>query len=94
MNSARFEFRIPFQSKAYTWLKNLQDSKENVSRALRLLIETHSDLFDKLTIEQNRVIALKRQIESLKNQGNSQYQAKFIAEADKLARIKKADRAR
>jgi len=71
-----------------------QDAGENVSRALRLLIESHGDMFDTLYSRDAEIVALKRQIESLKNQGNSQYQAKFNAEADKLARIKKADRAR
>ena len=82
LNSARFEFRIPFQSKAYSWLKNLQDSKENVSRALRLLIETHADLFDKLTVEQNRVLALKRQIAVLENSGSPDFRAALNAKTD------------
>jgi len=70
-----------------------QDAGENVSRALRFLIESHGDMFDTLYSRDEEIVALKRHIEYLKNKGNSQYQAKFIAEADKLARIKKAERA-
>jgi len=80
MNSVRFEFRIPTQSKAYLWLHQVKDSGENVSRALRLLIETHSDLFDKLTVEQNRVLALKRQIAVLENSGSPDFRAALDAE--------------
>jgi len=92
MNSPSFKFRIPTTSKAYSWIMEKQDAGENVSRALRFLIESHGDMFDTLYARDEEIIALKRQIEALKNRGNSQYQAKFIAEADKLARIKKADR--
>jgi hypothetical protein len=91
MNSARFEFRIPFQSKAYTWLKNLQDSKKNVSRALRLLIETHSELFDKLTIEQNRVQALKRQIAVLEHSGSPDFRAALDAKTDYASFVRKIE---
>ena len=94
MNSPSFKFRIPTTSKAYSWIMEKQDAGENVSRALRFLIESHGDMFDTLYARDEEIIALKRQIESLKNQGNSQYQAKFEAERDKLARIKKADRVR
>jgi len=94
MNSPSFKFRIPTTSKAYSWIIEKQDAGENVSRALRFLIESHGDMFDTLYARDEEIVALKRQLEALKNQGNSQYQAKFIAEADKLARIKKADRAR
>ena len=81
MNSVRFEFRIPTQSKAYSWLHQVKDSGENVSRALRLLIETHADLFDKLTVEQNRVLALKRQIAVLENSGSPDFRAALDAES-------------
>jgi len=82
MNSVRFEFRIPTQSKAYLWLHEIKDSGENVSRALRLLIETHSELFDKLTVEQNRVVALKRQISVLENSGSPDFRAALDAKTD------------
>jgi len=94
MNSVRFEFRIPTQSQAYSWLKKIQDSGENVSRALRLLIETHSEMFDKLTTEENRCNALRRQIAILERQDSPDFRANLEAEKHKLARIKKADRAR
>jgi len=81
MNSVRFEFRIPTQSKAYSWLHKVKDSGENVSRALRLLIETHSELFDKLTIEQNRCLALRRQIAVLENSGSPDFRAALDAES-------------
>ena len=92
MNSPSFKFRIPTTSKAYSWIMEKQDAGENVSRALRFLIESHGDMFDTLYARDEEIVALKRQLEALKNQGNSQYQAKFEAERDKLARIKKADR--
>jgi hypothetical protein len=94
MNSPSFKFRIPTTSKAYSWIMEKQDAGENVSRALRFLIESHGDIFDTLYARDEEIVALKRQLEHEKNKGSSQFQAKFNAEADKLARIKKADRAR
>jgi len=92
MNSPSFKFRIPTTSKAYSWIMEKQDAGENVSRALRFLIESHGEMFDTLYARDEEIVALKRQLEALKNKGNSQYQAKFQAERDKLARIKKAER--
>jgi len=92
MNSVRFEFRIPTQSQAYSWLKKVQDSGENVSRALRLLIETHSEMFDKLTTEENRCNALRRQIAILERQDSPDFRANLEAEKHKLARIKARER--
>jgi len=94
MNSPSFKFRIPTTSKAYSWIMEKQDAGENVSRALRFLIESHGDIFDTLYARDEEIVALKRQLEHEKNKGNSQYQAKFNAEVDKLARIKKAERVR
>jgi len=94
VNSETFQFRIPTSSRGYLWLKQIQDSGENVSRALRLLIETHSEMFDKLTVEKNRCNALRRQIAILETQDSPDFRAHLQAEVDKLARIKKADRAR
>jgi len=93
MNSETFQFRIPTSSRGYLWLKQIQDSGENVSRALRLLIETHSEMFDKLTVEKNRCNALRRQIAILESQDSPDFRAHLEAEVDKLARIKKAERA-
>jgi len=94
MNSETFQFRIPTSSRGYLWLKKIQDSGENVSRALRLLIETHSEMFDKLTVEKNRCNALRRQIAILERQDSPDFRANLEAEKHKLARIKKAERAR
>jgi len=94
MNSETFQFRIPTSSRGYLWLKQIQDSGENVSRAVRLLIETHSEMFDKLTVEKNRCNALRRQIAHLERQDSPDFRANLEAEKDKLARIKKAERAR
>jgi len=94
MNSETFQFRIPTSSRGYLWLKQIQDSGENVSRALRLLIETHSEMFDKLVVEKNRCKALRRQIAILDCQDSPDFRANLEAEKNKLARIKKADRAR
>jgi len=94
MASPDFSFRIPTTSKAYSWVMKIKDNGENLSRALRLLIESHGDMFDTLYSRDAEIIALKQKLMFEKNKGNSQFQAKFNAEADKLARIKKADRAR
>jgi hypothetical protein len=92
MNSETFQFRIPTSSRGYLWLKEIQDSGENVSRALRLLIETHSEMFDKLTVEKNRCNALRRQIAILETQDSPDFRAHLQAEVDKLARIKARER--
>jgi len=92
MNSETFQFRIPTSSRGYVWLKKIQDSGENVSRALRLLIETHSDLFDRLTTEENRCKALRRQIAILDRQDSPDFRANLEAEKHKLARIKARER--
>jgi len=94
MNSVRIDIKIPTQSTAYSWLMAKKEAGENMSRAVRLLIETHSDLFDRLTIEENRCNALRRQIEKLQRQDSPDFRANLQAEVDKLARIKKAERAR
>lgn len=94
MNSPSFKFRIPTTSKAYSWIMDKQDAGENVSRALRFLIESHGDIFDTLYARDEEIVALKRQLEHEKNKDNSQFQAKYQAEVEKLARIKKADRVR
>jgi len=94
MNSETFQFRIPTSSRGYVWLKKIQDSGENVSRALRLLIETHSELFDRLDVEKGRVVGLRRRIEKLERQDSPDFRANLEAEKNMLARIKKADRAR
>jgi len=82
MNSVRIDIKIPTQSTAYSWLMAKKKAGENMSRAVRLLIETHSDLFDRLTIEQNRVMALKRQIAVLENSGSPDFRAALDAKTD------------
>jgi len=92
MNSPTFKFRVPMQSKAYSWLKEKQDGGENVSRALRLLIESHGEMFDTLYARDKQIIALKRQIERLQNQDSPDYRGHLRAEQIRLAEIRKADR--
>jgi GTP cyclohydrolase FolE2 len=92
MKSVRFDIKIPTQSTAYSWLMEKREGGENMSRAVRLLIETHSDLFDKLTTEENRCEALRRQIRTLQRQDSPDFRANLEAEKDKLARIRLADR--
>jgi len=94
MNSETFQFRIPTSSRGYLWLKKIQGSGENVSRALRLLLDTHSDMFDTLYSRDQQILTLKRTIERLQRQDSPDFRANLEAEKDKLARIKKADRAR
>jgi hypothetical protein len=93
MKSPAFNFRVPIESTAYTWIKKKEEAGVNVSRAMRLLIETHGAMYDLLTTEQNRVRALKVQIAILQNQDSPDFRANLRAEEDKLARIKKAERA-
>jgi len=94
MASPDFSFRIPTTSKAYSWVMTIKDNGENLSRALRLLIESHGDMFDTLYARDAEIVALKQQLMFEKNKDNSQFQAKYNAEVEKLARIKKAERAR
>lgn len=93
MNSPTFKFRVPIQSKAYSWLKEKQDGGENVSRALRYLIESHGDMFDTLYSRDQEIIAFKRQIKRLEKQDSPDYRGHLRAEQIRLAEIRKADRA-
>jgi len=92
MNSVRIDIKIPTQSTAYSWLMAKKEAGENMSRAVRLLIETHSDLFDRLTTEENRCEALRRQIAILERQDSPDFRANLEAEKHKLARIKARER--
>jgi hypothetical protein len=51
-------------------------------------------MFDKLVVEKNRCNALRRQIAILETQDSPDFRAHLEAQKDKLARIKKAERAR
>jgi len=93
MNSETVQFRIPTSSRGYLWLKQIQDSGENVSRALRLLLDTHSELFDKLDAEKGRVLTLRRQIEKLQRQDSPDFRANLEAEKNMLARVRARERA-
>jgi len=93
MNSVRIDIKIPTQSTAYSWLMAKKEAGENMSRAIRLLIETHSDLFDQLGAEKARCMALRRQIAILKGQDSPDFRANLQAEADLLARIRARERA-
>jgi len=93
MNSETFQFRISTSSRGYLWLKEKQDAGVNVSRALRLLLDTHSELFDKLDVEKNRCNALRRQIAILETQDSPDFRAHLEAEKDKLSRIRARERA-
>lgn len=93
MNSVTFKFRVPTQSKAYSWLKEKQDAGKNVSRALRLLIESHGSMFDTLETRDNHIIALKRKVAYLQNQDSPDYRAWLEQEKDKLATIRKGEMA-
>ena len=92
MNSETFQFRISTSSRGYLWLKKKQDSGVNVSRALRLLLDTHSELFDKLDVEKGRVLTLRRRIEKLERQDSPDFRANLEAEKNMLARIKARER--
>jgi len=93
MASPDFNFRIPTTSKAYTWVMKIKDDGKNLSHALRLLIETHSDLFDTLYSRDAQIIALKRRINFLENQDQPDFRGHLAAEQEKLARIRMVDRA-
>jgi len=92
MNSETFQFRISTSSRGYLWLKEKQDAGVNVSRALRLLLDTHSELFDKLDAEKGRVLTLRRRIEKLERQDSPDFRANLEAEKNMLARIKARER--
>jgi len=92
MASPSFDFRIPTTSKAYTWVMKIKDSGKNLSHALRLLIETHSDLFDTLYARDAEILALKRKLNFLENQDQPDFRGHLAAEQEKLARIRMADR--
>ena len=93
MASPSFDFRIPTTSKAYAWVMKIKDGGKNLSHALRLLIETHSDLFDTLYSRDAEILALKRKLNFLENQDSPDFRGHLEAEKDKLARIKKKERA-
>ena len=80
-------------SAAFEWIKEKEDAGMNVSHAVRLLIETHGNLYDKLIEAEQRIQALRKQIIYLENQDSPDYRGHLEAEKDKLARIRKADRA-
>jgi hypothetical protein len=93
MASPDFSFRIPTSSKAFTWVMKIKDGGKNLSHALRLLIETHSDLFDTLYSRDAEILALKRKLNFLENQDQPDFRGHLAAEKEKLARIRKAERA-
>jgi hypothetical protein len=93
MNSPAFNFRVPIEGAAFAWIKEKEDAGMNVSHAVRLLIETHGNLYDKLIAAEQRIQALRKQIIYLENQDSPDYRGHLEAEKDKLARIRKADRA-
>jgi len=77
MNSVRFDIKIPTQSMAYSWLMEKREAGENMSRAVRLLIETHGVLFDKVENLHLVIQHLKRQIEILENEGSPDFRAQM-----------------
>lgn len=93
MASPDFSFRIPTTSKAYSWVMTIKDNGENLSRALRLLIESHGEMFDTLYARDKQIVALRRRINYLENQDSPDFRGNLEAEKDRLARIRKAERA-
>ncbi len=93
MKSPIFNFRVPTQSKAYSWIKEKEDAGENVSRAIRLLIETHSEMFDKLDIANGHIVGLRRRIEQLERRDSPDFRANLEAEKNMLARVRARERA-
>jgi len=77
MNSVRFDIKIPTQSMAYSWLMEKREAGENMSRAVRLLIETHGAMFDKVENLFMVIQALKRQIQILENEGSPDFRAQM-----------------
>lgn len=92
MASPDFNFRIPTGTRAYQWVMKIKDSGENLSRALRLLIETHGEMFDTLYSRDQQIVTLKRTIKRLENQDSPDYRAYLAEQADYLARVKREDR--
>ena len=75
MNSERFEMRVPTSSSAYRWLIAKQEAGENMSQSIRELIETHSDMFDRMESKDRHIEALKLKIRVLENQGSPDFRA-------------------
>lgn len=84
MPSPTFCFRIPTTSKAYSWIKEKEESGKNVSRAIRVLIETHSQMFDQIESMHNQMKALRRQIRIHENQGSPDFRAMMDLELKQM----------
>jgi len=93
MNSPAFNFRVPLDGGAFAWIKEKEDAGMNVSHAIRLLIETHGNLYDKLINAEDRIQALKRQIIHLTAQDSPDYRGHLEFERKKLAKIRMEARA-
>jgi len=90
MNSVRFDIKIPTQSMAYSWLIEKRDAGENMSRAVRLLIETHGVLFDKVENLHMVIQNLKRQIEILQKEGSPDFRAQMAQDLIRHRREREA----
>ena len=86
MPSPTFCFRIPLTSKAYSWIKEKEDTGKNVSRAIRVLIETHSQMFDQIENMHMQLKALRRQIQIHENQGSPDFRAMMTHDLQKMRR--------
>jgi hypothetical protein len=92
MNSPAFNFRVPIEGAAFAWIKQKEDAGMNVSHAIRLLIETHGNLYDKLINAEDRIQALKRQIIHLTAQDSPDYRGHLEFERKKLQKIRREAR--
>ena len=91
MNSERFEMRVPTNSSAYRWLIAKQESGENMSQSIRELIETHSDMFDRMESKDRHIEALKLRIRVLENQDSPDFRSMLDENLEQLRNIRKKD---
>jgi len=75
MKSVRFEVKIPTEGSAYRWLMAKKEAGEHMSQSIRELIETHSDMFDRMESKDRHIQALQLKVAVLENQGSPDYRA-------------------
>ena len=75
MKSVRFEVKVPTQGSAYRWLMAKKEAGENMSQSIRELIETHSDMFDRMESKDRHIEALQLKVDVLRMQGSPDYRA-------------------
>ena len=92
MKSVRFEVKVPTQGSAYRWLMAKKEAGENMSQSIRELIETHSDMFDRMESKDRHIEALKLKIRVLENQDSPDFRSMLDENLKQLRNIRREDR--